>query len=180
MKTTLEFPDRQSEYKFLDYDYKIGLPVLVLAIKQDPNYFKEYNFKPGRKWLKIHHQTAGYACNQVYMDAIILTPKEPEKIQILNNEYLDSCVGAFRQTLNEVIKYQQRILELFEVDCNLSFYDLEEAIYPIDATEGNLRKICIDNLPECLDDLIEWGTVLDRAWGCINHWNIYILGENCD
>ena len=171
----------KEEYKFLDDAYNLDLPVLVLAITQRLDYLQHFNFKPIRQWLKIQHQTAGYACHQVYMDATILTPREPEKLHILNREYSDSCINMWGLTLECAITYRQRINELFGVDCNEIFQYLEEGIYPIDATQENLKKLSKDHLPKNLDNLIDWeGKKWEKMCGCIGRWQIYVLGDNCD
>jgi hypothetical protein len=166
-------------YKSLD-EYGTPLPVLVLAIDQHPNRARTYNFKPDRQWLPVRHQTAGYACNQRYMDATILTPKTPEKLKTLTNEYLESCIAMWALTLDEAIAYRQRLNQLFGVDCNVTFMSLEEGIYPIDPTSENLQQLCVDNLPDDLDDLIAWSNSWDKYFGCLGRWKVYILGENCD
>jgi len=171
----------KEEYKFLDNDYNITLPVLVLAITQRPDFLREFNFKLTRQWLKVQHQTAGYACHQVYMDATILKPREPEKLHILNREYSDSCINMWGLTLDDAVTYRQRIIDLFGVDCNDTFHYLEEGIYPIDATQENLKKLCKDRLPKDLDNLIDWqDKTLDKMFGFIGRWQVYILGDNCD
>jgi hypothetical protein len=168
-----------NDYKSLE-EYGISLPVLVLAIDRRPNNPTYYNFKSKRQWLKVRHQTAGYACHQCYMEATILTPREPGKIIVLANEYLDSCINMWGLTLDAVITYRQRLNQLFGVDCNETFMSLEEGIYPVDATYENLRKLCKDRLPKDLDNLIIWESNSDKSFGFIGRWKVYILGENCD
>lgn len=167
-------------YKFLDSDYGVSLPVLVLAIDQRSDSPKHYNFKPSRQWLKVRHQTAGIACHQRCMDATILNPREPGKIKTLNDVYLDSCINMWGLVLDVVLEYRQRINQLFGVDCNGTFMDLEEGIYPVDVTQENLKILCKDRLPKDLDSLISWESALAKAFGCVGRWKIYILGENCD
>jgi len=171
----------KEDFKFLEDEHKIDLPVLVLAITQSLDFFQTFNFKPTRKWLKIQHQTAGYACHQVYMDATILEPREPEKLHILNREYSDSCINMWGLTLDCATAYRQRIIDLFGVDCNETFRYLEEGIYPIDASKENLKKLCKDRLPKCLNNLVDWqGNSIGKFCGIIGRWQVYILGDNCD
>jgi len=171
----------KEDYKFPDYDHKIDLPVLVLAITQRPDFFQTFNFKPTRQWLKIQHQTAGYACHQVYMDATILKPREPEKLHIINREYSDSCINMWGLTIDCIVAYRQKIIDLFGVDCNETFQYLEEGIYPIDATQENLKKLCKDRLPKDLNNLVDWkDNSFGKFCGIMGRWQVYILGDNCD
>ena len=66
------------------------------------------------------------------------------------------------------------------VDCNWSYEDLAEAIYPIDCTVDNLRKICVDEIPDNLESLIEFDNDMSSVFGIVNRWKLYIIGENCD
>lgn len=167
-------------YNFLDRDYDISLPVLVLAIEQNPQYPREYKFKPTRKWLPIQHQTAGYACHQRYLDGFILNPRNPERLKLLNDVYLDSCINMWGLVLSQVNEYNKRIQELLGVTCEFSFMDLEEGIYPIDATQENIKLLAKDKLPKELDNLVDWSAKLDKSFGCIGRWKLFILGDNCD
>ena len=151
------------------------LPKLVLAVKD------EFIFKR-RKWLRIAHQTAGVRCNQHPMIGTILEPREEvkDKIRNISDYWLDSNCGAWGVSLNELVTYRKQLQELLGVDCNISYEDFEEAIYPIDCTQENLKKLAKDKLPKDLDKLIKWENNSDQVFGIFHRWKLYILGENCD
>jgi hypothetical protein len=157
-------------------DYGMELPQLVLAVDvDDPLKLK---FKE-RKWLRIAHQTAGHACHQHYMTATILDvqPQMWEFVKQLNTTWLGTDCGVFGVTMNELEGYRA-LLRSYGLDCNLSYQDFEEAIYPIDC--NFIGGISDDILPADLDDLIEWRSDTDKVIGMIHRWKLYILGENCD
>ena len=161
------------------------LPKLVLAIvcrQAVDGTMAKYNFKHNKRWKMVAHQTAGLACHQVYMYATELKPKEKfvTGIEDLTNYWLDSNVGVFGATLEELNTYNHQLKEAFDVDCNFSHGYFEEAIYPIDYTSENIKKLTNAKLPKQLDDLVEWESDLDKVFGGIGRWNLFILGENCD
>ena len=167
-----------SKYEyFADKD----LPVLVLGIYID-HYYSERHKMLNREWKKIAHQTAGNACHSHYIIGTILEPK-PElksKIQILNDCWLDSNCGVFGVALDDVLKYRAQLRDLFGVDCNLCFDKFEEAIYPIDCQTNFINSMTNEELPEDLDTFIEFKKPADKMIGCINRWDFFILGQNCD
>ncbi len=166
------------DYKYLEPEQ---LPCLVLAIVQTPQYPKSYNFKPTHNWVKIAHQTAGNGCHQVYMNAIVLKCRDFDKINTLAKHYDNTCMNMLGLSLNEIVAYRKYINDTLNVDCNESYHYLEEGIYPIDATTENIKKLCKDNLPKDLDNLIDWrDDKVGKYAGCINRWYLFILGENCD
>lgn len=176
------------KFNYEEYNYfeEYDLPKLILGIKIDPKYpyLEEYKFKDSNKWIKIGHQTAGHACHQHYFIATIVTPKSEvvNKIKDICDEYLDSDIGCFGVSLNEIINYSKLLKNNLDVDCLMSYKYFEEAIYPIDYSEENLKKLTDDVFPDDLNELIEWDS--DRKFhkfiGCIGRWGIYILGGNCD
>src|SRR3989344_9338005 len=107
-----------------------SLPALVLATKH------KYNFKEGREWISIEHQTAGNVCNHHYMTGSILKPREDtlKAMREISDYWYDTNCGVFGTRLNEIIRYRTHLRELLGVDCNLSYRDFEEAIYPIDCS----------------------------------------------
>lgn len=165
-------------------DLKIDLPLMILGIRaRSLDDDKErYNFKEGREFINLAHQTAGHSCSQLYFNATILEPTEVglKLMMKVNRRYLDSEIGWFGgPTLEQANEYKE-ILNRFGVDCNCSYLDLTEAAYPIDLKPEYLKILCKDQLPEDLDSLIEFKTPLDRALGCLNRWDLFILGDNCD
>jgi len=177
------------KFKFND-ELGLRLPLLVLAVKCHPEWgskslegFPRHEFKPGREFINLQHQTSGHACHQVYLQATVLTPREPVKIQMLSDAWLESDAGCFGVPLDEVLKYREQLKALFGlgVDCNQSYQDFEEGIYPIDCSPEALKALCEDDLPEELDDLIEFGdNKFARFCGFVGRWSLFVLGENCD
>lgn len=179
-------PLKRDDFKH-DWDLKLTLPVLVLAIPVLDWAFKEgdykaYRFAPGRQWIKLAHQTAGLACHQHYMHATILTPKSVAVAQGMNElaaKWEDSQVGCFGgPTIDGLLDYRADLKRLFGADCNHSHRDFEEAIYPIDIED--LPKLTDEPMPKNRDDLIVWKDGWQRAMGCINRFRLYILGPNSD
>ena len=161
------------------------LPKLVLGIKSlflPGDFLKEESFSKEREWLHISHQTAGHSCHQHYIFGTILTPTPKTHIAMFNlsKMWLDSDVGMFGVSLNEILTYRSDIQNLLNVDCNISYKDFEEGIYPIDCSTKNINMLTTDILPENLDDLLTFENPKYKSFGCINRWNLWILGENCD
>lgn len=156
-------------------------PRLVLALL-DRTWTKDFSFVPGRDWVRLQHQTSGHACGQVHMWCTFLTPR-PENIAAISEierEWYDTDLGAWEVTLDALFKYRKMLNEKLSVDCNWSHSDLAEAIYPIDCTVENLRKLCLDEIPDNLESLIEFDNDMSRVFGIVNRWKLYIIGENCD
>ncbi len=167
----------EMQEKFLEFTE----PRLVLAIK-DHGYEPRFTFKAGREWHRILHQTAGLGCHHVRMWCTFLSPK-PSIIPILseiNKTWLDSNAGVLDVRLDDVLKYRTLINEKLGADCNVSYPDFEEAIYPIDCTVETIRALCEDDLPDDLNDLLHFDNNFSSMLGFAKRWNLYILGENCD
>ena len=172
-------PNNPDSYGYLDLDYNLPLPQLVLAAYYyDPNKIK---FATPRKWLRIAHQTAGHGCHQQYMVGTILTMTHTaeEIARALNETWFESDCGVFGVTMNELENYRAQ-LRGYGLDCNLSYPKFEEAIYPIDLNDAVLKTLATDKLPKDLDDLLEFEGDMDKLCGMIGRWELFILGENCD
>lgn len=181
--------NKQPKFGYLDYDYGLRLPQLVLATR-DINM----NFSSAREWLAIEHQTAGHACHHHQIIATLLEPRDEQivkNMEELCNKWLGSNAGIFGVTLNELFEYRTDLTRLFgkQVDCNTSHENFEEAIYPIDCSSEALRVLAEDDLPYDLDELIDWGQayteekrkqLLNKFVGGLSRWELLILGENCD
>lgn len=168
---------KRDDFKYLD-----EFPKLVLAIKayEYKGEFRSYKFKDD-DFLPIAHQTAGHGCHQHYMFGKILKHREKwfEPMVKLANKWYDSQVGCFGVSLDELITYRKQIQE-WGFDCNYSYIDFEEGIYPIDFHKQVLSTMCYDEFPDELDDLIEFESNFHKTCGIINRWQIFILGENSD
>jgi len=192
-----QLEEEKAEYTKFNYIDELKLPVLCLAVKYDPdlveriekepfscfiNKIHKYNFTDERGWLDIVHDTAGNAINKHYMTGTILKPKTEtgEGIKQINNSWLDTNCGVWGVTLEEILEYKKQLNELLEVDCNISYIDFEEGIYPIDCSVENIRKLAFDEVPDKLDELIKWKSDLEKFAGVVDRWNLYILGQNSD
>lgn len=161
--------------------YDFTTPRLVLAIK-DRGTDSLFTFREGREWHRILHQTGGLCCNHARMWCTFLTtrPAVTPVVNEISARWLDSNAGAFGVRLDEILKYRKFINEKLGVDCNLSYSDFQEAIYPIDCTIQTIRALCEDDLPSDLNDLLHFDNNFSSMLGFTSRWNIYILGENCD
>jgi len=161
--------------------YLRELPVLVLAVHH------KYNFKNKRKWCHIAHQTAGLGTYQHYMIGAVLTPKQKtlDAMHKIEKYWLGSDFG-WRDgdncfSLDGVLKYRRQLKKLLDVDCNISYEDFKEGIYPIDCSPKVIRKLCKDKIPNDLNNFIRWRNTLGSKIEKIfmeDRWHLYILGEN--
>lgn len=175
------------QFKYVD-DLGLSLPQLVLGIKIPRQKFggdypaTDYNFKLGRSWLKIAHQTAGIACKQHYIVGTVLKPKSVSvamSLSALDSRWYGSNVGALGCSLDNLIVYRSQLRELFNVDCNESHGDFEEGFAPIDVEF--LPAMAADKLdPATLDDLIVWKSGWERSIGCLARWGLWVLCRNSD
>jgi hypothetical protein len=175
---------KREDFKYLDLDYGLPLPRLVLAITASEyrGEFRDYHFKPIRQFLPIAHQAAGHACHQHYLYGMVLTSRDnvSAAMQVINDHWLGTDCGCCGVSLEEVLEYRRQLQSLLRSDCNLRYRDFEEGIYPMDYTPQTLSSLQADEFPADLDELIEWEGDFDRTAGCIGHWQLFILGENCD
>ncbi|MBI4981514.1 hypothetical protein HZC30_08245 [Candidatus Woesearchaeota archaeon] len=165
---------KKTEYADCQYLNEAELPALVLAVPQ------KCDFKGKRIWQGIAHQTAGHGCHQHYMYGTILKPRPElvDKLQQITQHWLESdCGMGGSATLDEVVEYRKQLQEWLGVDCNTSYPDFEEGIYPIDCNAENLRKLSGEKFPKNLNDFIKREK---REFPYLVHWQLYILGENCD
>ena len=170
------------EFKYLE-DYDLEVPSLVLAVVAKRGDYKiDYEFKDGRKFFKLVHQCSGLACNHLYIYATMLEPTDVSVkiMKRLDRMYLDSNLGVLgNPSIDELVEYRD-FLKDFGLDCNYSYSDFMEAVYPIDLSAESLKIVCKDQLPEDLDDLIDFKDNWHKFCGIIGRWNLFILGNNCD
>lgn len=164
------------------YPKEEDLPILVLGILISPDYVRTYSAKKKYKFECIAHQTAGHGCHTQYIFGIRLKPYVPDTLRLIEEKFFESDIGAFGQSLDSILEYRRMIQDIFDVDCNHSYQDLEEGFYPIDFSNENLRKMAVNfkMIPDNPDKMIVWKDKMDELIGCINRWGIYILGKNCD
>jgi len=163
------------------------LPKLVLAIECYPYNFvddiERYDFTHDREWKLVAHQMAGISCNQKYMYATELTPRNStvrRNIKKITEHWLNTDVGTFGSNLIEVNEFNDQLSRFFDVQCNISYLDFQEAYYPIDCTHDNIKKMTNAELPKNLNDLIIWQRDHSAIFGSIDRWKLLILGKNGD
>lgn len=159
-------------------DYGLELPQLVLATRQI-----ELKMTQSRKWLRMSHKTPGYKSNEHYFLATSLAVKDEEVLsgmRQLTDNWLDSLV--MEPALEQAIKYSQDLKTYLgeSVGCNYSYRHLQEGIYPLDCENYNLRTLTDEELPNDLDDLVDWRDEpeLRQAVSDDTRWELLILG-NC-
>jgi hypothetical protein len=172
---------------WFDY-YKEG-PILILGTEiptnlskyEPPKYSKNY------EWKLIKQQSAGFMCHHRYFWATELPVTDKAKVGMYEicNRYVDSLIGEFK-SLDTLEDYRKTLKHKLNVDCNNSYLDLEESVYPVDLEE--VRKLTTSSLPSDLNKLYfedEKEPANLNYFGLIrlereSPFKLIILGENCD
>jgi hypothetical protein len=130
---------------------------------------------------------------RLYITCTVLTPRPDirDELRRLDDKWLDSSAGSstlLGGRLDQLEEYRDD-LRAMSLDCNYTYLDFAEAIYPIDLEPGVLARLCVDELPAELDDLVEAvgfageGRWLEDPWAShmfADHWQLFLLGANCD
>lgn len=82
--------------------------------------------------------------------------------------------------MDDLVAYRAALRELLGVDCNVSYGDLREAVYPVDVTPKHLRHLTGDGLPADLDELLVFGNPGAQVMGMLNRWRLWIVTQNSD
>ncbi|WP_019588429.1 hypothetical protein [Deinococcus apachensis] len=174
----LSLPVISSQDLFPDLEQR---PRLLLGI--EPEWLtRGIRLHPSRTWHHVRHQAGGLHCAQVELLATELTPR-PEReagLRQLADLFADSNLSGWGTTIDDLVQYREALRERVGVDCNLSYRDFREAIYPVDVTPRHLRHLTADRLPERLDDLLEVDNPVILALGMVNRWRLWIIAENSD
>ena len=174
---------RTAEFKYAKDD---ELPMLFLGMRIESDYEmrdKSFLRHPVLKWRRICHQTAGIGCHQHYLWGARLPPRNTSverKMRVLSDKWLDSNVGAFGASLDDVNDYRNDARSLFGVDCNHEYMHFEEGIYPLECTGQSIARMTSVELPESLDSLLRFKSRMGVMFGMIGRWKLYVLGQNCD
>lgn len=113
---------------------------------------------PRLLWQGLQHQCAGVYCNQLRMIATRLRPRPaiaPHLNAIVRENY-DGEAGFFHQNhlrASHIVSYVAT-LERLGLTCETSWSNLNEAAYPIDATQENLDLITEGAPP--LSEIADW------------------------
>jgi hypothetical protein len=180
-KKPTRVPKKTPPFYYINDDTKPYL-VLFCKISEDfPTLYDNNKLKNPEKWIKIFHQTAGYACHHHFMDALFLNPtkKGQALMDELVEKYNDSCIS--NPTLETANEYEA-ILKKFGFSANRTAFELEEGFYPIDIEF--LNKLSLDKFPKNLQELCVPRDTTDKKalkrWIPWRHFELAILGPNCD
>ena len=166
--------NREPEFDYLSFEDDME-PVIIFGVRQWPKHYRKYKWKEPDRWKDIAHQTGGYACNQHHFTATILKPSAfgSELMRRLSDSYLDSNIIS-PATVYEILVYRKALVDR-GLDCHVTHASFEEGIYPVDFSREVLDRLCEDEFPKDLGELLEPSPFFDPI-----HWGIWILGENCD
>ncbi len=134
--------------------------------------------KPGRVWMYLIHHAGGKE-QQTHM--FFVTELHPQaqveaKLKALAEHLMTHPLGGGPMGLDQLVEYQTRLREYLGVDCQHSYADLLEGIYPIDPTPAHLARLVEDELPAELDALVEGeGT---RKSSPLGSWGLWMLSAN--
>jgi hypothetical protein len=167
------------------------LPALVLGINvpiehlRDPEDAAVYaglyelNFKPGRVWRKIVHDTCGAAFKPVYWIGMVLKPTTyaAQRLRVIADTKRGTNLGwQSAPRLSELINYREWLSAVLKVGCDRSYGQYCEGLYPIDPEY--VSWLTQDELPKDLDELVEWESGLQRARGAESRWSLAVFGPN--
>ena len=125
-------------------------------------------------WYGLSHQSGGYACDQPQFvgTPLRLRPEMAEGLERLARQFNAHSNGHFYRgnvTFSDLTEYAGCLAAL-GLHCERTYEEIEEAFYPIDATQAHLDRLCID--PPSLD--------LVKRPGQAGLMMIVVLTENSD
>lgn len=152
--------------QFNKFDSK---PVLALGMFLYPDYKKKdliraYQVK--KQVSYFHH--AGY-----YIQALL--PQPSDLGYRLLETVFELCNTNKDRDLDFLIEYESILLQV-GLSCNRSCKNLENGYYPIDFDKDIVKRLFVDEMPDDLDDLINFENNTDRLGGIIGRWRCAILG----
>lgn len=153
------------------------LPSLILGFRFNRSYkLSDYSLAQSQSWRNIKHEGLGYIN---YFIGIKLIPKDEvfDSMIKIDTKFYDSRMSKDILHLNDIIKYRTHLLETLDVDCDKSFYSLEEGVYPIDCSHANITKLSTTYVPKDLDSLIDWKVNPYAANNAYINWKLLILGN---
>jgi hypothetical protein len=95
-----------------------------------------------KDWLLLEHQCAGHECQQPIMVALRLEPNPDVHaafIEIARGYWGSNLGWGGPPPLAELTRYREVLLPL-GLDCNRTYADLREGLYPVDATQEALER----------------------------------------
>jgi hypothetical protein len=142
-----EWPQTDPNARWTEPDHEI---VVVFAFTESVPVLK-----PQPEWFALDHQCGGFLCEHLHMIATRLKPRPA--IYPLARQIAQEGWGADRGLFDGLHLLASRIgwyltaLKRMGVDCECTWRHLTEGVYPIDATDANLRRLVED--PPKLSDL---------------------------
>lgn len=137
-------------------------------------------FRNSKRWVKLTHQTGGYACDSVDMYAMFLTPtaKIAKLMQKLNKDYYESCICEHPSFADA--KAYVKLLSRFGLTANYCYGKLSEGYYPVDI--DCLESMTTTKLPKDLQRLVRVGSDKSALSKLLSYtdFRVAILTENCD
>lgn len=158
------------------WDMDLPLPQLFLVCRTDVVGL------PSRDWYHLDHQTGGISCHRKVFYGTPLQPngKVAMGLAQLSEYYYYSNLSCWGLALDEAVEYQERLKKL-GLDCQYGWKDLQEGYYPIDLPD-NLSEFVEDELPEDLDDLLDWRghQPIAKIFGIVGRWSLAWVSTNSD
>jgi hypothetical protein len=167
-------------------------PLLILgcSVALESSYPELYQaplrwkMKPGRTWERIAHQHAGVSCSHSYFWATVLTPRPDVAAALaeIDAHWCGTDTGVWGVTLAEIVEYSEQLRRLIPgATCEKVYGQFTEALYPIDCDTGaDVRRLALDDLPDDLNELVEWDKGMSKLLGCVGRWGLWSLGVNSD
>lgn len=124
--------------------------VLVLAIKEQKVNPVLFSVVPQNRWKKVKLTTGGNSKNHKILECVSLKINKAFKFRIaeLVKAYKGCNLSTNNILLNDIIEYRSNLQEILNLDCNESFNDIEEGVYPIDCSAETLHLLCDEYFPE--------------------------------
>jgi hypothetical protein len=141
---------------------------------------RKVRFTGARQWWAVQHQSAGVACHQRSWIVSPLTVRPEYAAGVAAIAGADHCcAGMFGSpSLDMLGVYRDLVRAHLPADCNHSWPDYEEGVYPLDV--DRIAELVVDEIPERLDDLCVWPSAFEKMVGMVGRWKLLILGDNCD
>jgi hypothetical protein len=136
--------------------------------------------KPHRSWIGLEHQCGGYSNRVERLIATRLTPRSSvlPHLERIAREGCYAEAGHFSQSnllASRIVWYSAALAEI-GVDCESSWRHLNESLYPVDATQSNLDRLCEDSVD--LNEVVEWNNYLRSRYSADPA--IFFICENSD
>lgn len=136
-----DWPDLEEWFKRGKTAKDVLEVVLVLAFTKTVPVLS-----PGREWLALQHQCGGINCEQLRMVATRLTPRPSIYAALRDIAREGYGISHFNRSdvLASRIANYVEALKRIGVDCECTYRELTESVYPIDAIDENLARVAED------------------------------------